>query len=266
MAKMTLLEITQDILNDIDGDEVNSIDDTIESSQVANIVRSTYQAMMSNRNWPHTRKLVQIEASGDNNLPTHMTLQDNIKEISLVNYNKAKLSYGARRLIEEVQFIEQDDFLRVCNTRDNTKAEYITVIDPTSLVQLTIRNDIAPTYYTSFDDKTLIFDSYDSQVDTTLQKSKIQVYAYTMPTWIHEDDAIPDLPDGAFTALVEEAKSRAAVKIRQQPDQKAEQEAQRQHRWLARKDKRVASGIKFPDYGRHGGALNYGRDPTFRRN
>lgn len=264
MAKRTLLEITQEILNDIDGDEVNSIDDTIESSRVADIVRSTYQAMMSSRNWPHTRKLIQIESSGNDMLPTHMTLQDQLKEISLVNYNKAKASDGERRLIREVKYIEQDDFLRVCNNRDNTQANYLTVIDPLSLTNLTIRTDTAPSYFTTFDDKTLIFDSFDRSVEDTLQKSKVQVYAYTIPPWEHTDDAIPDLPDMAFTLLIEESKSKAALRISQQPDQKAEQEAQRQNKWLARKDKRVGGGIKFPNYGRSAG-LSYGRDPTFRR-
>ena len=54
--KMNLLEITQDILNDMDGDEVNSIDDTFESAQIAQIIKSTYYAIISNRNWPHTRR------------------------------------------------------------------------------------------------------------------------------------------------------------------------------------------------------------------
>lgn len=42
MAKRTLLDIVQEILNDMDSDEVTSINDTIESLQVANIVRSCY--------------------------------------------------------------------------------------------------------------------------------------------------------------------------------------------------------------------------------
>src|SRR3546814_505840 len=136
---------------------------------------------MSHRNWPHTRKLIQVEASGSEAIPTHMTLQDEIKEISLVNYDKAKASDGNKRLIREVKYIDQDDFLRMCNGRDNTQANYTTVIDPPTLTNLTIRTDAAPTYFTSFDDKTLIFDSYDSAVDSTLQKSKVQVYAYTIP-------------------------------------------------------------------------------------
>ena len=42
MAKMTVLEMVQDILNDMDSDEVNSINDTIEAQQVANTVRTVY--------------------------------------------------------------------------------------------------------------------------------------------------------------------------------------------------------------------------------
>lgn len=265
MAKKTLLQIVQKILNDIDGDEVNSIDDTIESSQIASIVESTYDAMMSRRNWPHTRKLIKVLASGDINLPTHMTLQDSIKEISLVYYNKAKLIHGARRINEEVTYLEPDDFLRVISRRDNTQPNYMTVVDPSSLTEMTIKTDTAPTYFTSFDDKVLIFDSYDSQVDTTLQNSKVQVYAYTMPVWVRDDNAIPDLPEAAFSALIEEATSSAAVKVRQQPDQKAEQESQRQNKWLARNDRKVGGGIKFPNYGRNRGGSNYSRDPTFGR-
>src|SRR3546814_2291117 len=141
MAKKTLLEITQDILSDIDGDEVNSIDDTIESARVASIVRSTYESLMSHRNWPHTRKLIQVEASGSEAIPTHMTLQDEIKEISLVNYDKAKASDGNKRLIREVKYIDQDDFLRMCNGRDNTQANYTTVIDTPTLTNLTLKTD-----------------------------------------------------------------------------------------------------------------------------
>ena len=44
MAKMTLLAMVQDILNDMDGDEVNSISDTVEAEQVAQIIKTTYDS------------------------------------------------------------------------------------------------------------------------------------------------------------------------------------------------------------------------------
>jgi len=265
--KMTLLDIVQDILNDLDSDTVNSIDDTVESQQVAQIVKSTYAELIDSRNWPHTRKLVEVNASGDYNLPVLMRLQDEVREITLVNYNKVKAGEGERRRFDTIKVLEPDDFLRVCNNRDNTQPNYMTMVDPESGVEFTIKNDQAPTYYTSFNDKTLIFDSYDSSVDDTLQKHKIQVYAYVTPPWTHLDDAYPDLPEKAFSLLLEEAKSRASMKVRQQPDQKAEQAAQRQRKWLARTDKRVNQGIKFPDYGRHASHMASRRscDPTFKR-
>lgn len=251
MSKMTLLELTQDILSDMDSDEVNSIDDTFESQQVAQIVKSTYIAMMSNRNWPHQLKLLSLDASGDNALPTHVTVKESIKEMVSVNYNKAKQG-ETRRQYQPVKWIEPDDFLRHTNRRNSDEDNIDIIVDPSG-VELLIRNDLAPTYFTTFNDDVLVFDAYDSEVDDTIQESKIQARAYVMPNWTHLDDAIPDLPDEAFTALLEEAKSRAMFKLKQMADSKAEQESRRQQTWLSRKAWRVAGGIKYADYGRKTG-------------
>ena len=48
MAKMTLLEITQDIMSDMDSDNVNSINDSVEALQVAQVVKTTYYNIISN--------------------------------------------------------------------------------------------------------------------------------------------------------------------------------------------------------------------------
>lgn len=260
--KLTLLELVQDILSDMDSDECNSIDDTVESQQVAQIVKSTYQAMMSNRNWPHTRRLVEIEPSGDDAKPTHMIVQESIKELISINYNKARAG-ETRKRYEPIKWLEPDDFLRVTNRR-NSDADNIDIIIDDSGVELLIRNDLGPCYFTSFDDTTLVFDSYDKEVDDTLQGNKTQARAYVMPEWVHLDDAIPDLPEEAFTALLEEAKSRAMLKLKQTQDAKAEQEARRQQAWLSRKSWRVAGGIQYPSYGR--GSPAKGGSPYFDKN
>ena len=257
--KMTLLEITQDILNDMDGDEVNSIDDTFESAQVAQIIKSAYFALISNRNWPHTKQAINIDPSGDAALPTHMVLQQEIKELSFINYNKAK-ALETRKLYQAVRWLEPDDFLRVTNRRNNDNTDIDIIVDPTG-VELLIKNNLSPTYYTSFDDTTLVFDSYDNEVDTTLQSSKIQAQAYVIPEWSHVDEFVPDLPAEAFTALLEESKSKAMLKLKQVSDIKAEQEANRQQRWLSRKAWRAHGGIRYPNYGRN--TRKY-KDVTFR--
>ena len=249
--KQSLLEIVQDILNDIDGDEVSSIGDTFEAEQVAQIVKSTYFAMISNRNWPHTKRLIYLQASGDDSYPTHVTIQSSIKEMISINYNKVREG-ETRKRYEPIKWVDPDDFLRHTNRR-NSDATNVDVIVDYSGVELLIRNDQHPTYYTSFDDTVLVFDSYDKSVDDTIQESKIQARAYVIPDWLHEDDFIPDLPEEAFTALIEEAKSKASSKLRQLQDAKAEQESVRQQRWLSRKSWRAHGGIQYPDYGRKGG-------------
>lgn len=260
MAKKTLLELVQDILNDMDGDEVNSIDDTIESAQVAQIVRATYEAMMSNRNWPHQKRLLTLTPSGDDTLPTHVTMQEDIKEMIGIKYNTAKIG-ETRRMYQPVYWVEPDDFLRISNGRNSDDPNVDIIVD--GGMEFLIRTDQAPRYYTSFNDSVLIFDAYDKEVDDTIQASKLQAMAYVMLDWVHADDAIPDLPAEAFTALLEEAKSRCFVKLKQQTDPTAATEARRQQAWLSRKAWRAAGGVKYPNYGRGHGKSH--RDPTFER-
>lgn len=261
MSKPNLLEIVQEILSDMDSDIINSIDDTEEAGQVAQIVKSTYDAMISNRNWPHTKRLVNLTASGDNLLPTHMTIAEEIKEMISVYYDKRKAG-ETRYRYEQIKWLEPDDFLRYINKRDND-SDTIDVINDTSGIRLLIATNKAPTYYTSFDDATLIFDSYDHGVDDTLQSNKTQARAYVIPSFTLIDDFTPDLPKEAFPALIEEAKSKAQLKLRQMQDIKAEQEAGRQQRWLARKSWTVNGGIRYPNYGRKRNKYS-SREATFK--
>lgn len=248
--KRTLLDMVQEILSDMDSDLVESIFDTVESEQVVTILKSTYYAMMSNRDWPHLRRSIQISSSLDPNRPTHMKLQDGIKELCFIKYNKEKLD-ATRKDFGDVTYLQPDHFLHKTNNEDSSSAN-VKIVKDFGGIDILVRADRAPSYYTSFDDKYVVFDSYDSEVDTTLQESKVQAMAYVMPTWVSGDSFIPDLPENAFTALVEEAKSRASLRLKQQMDEKAEQESSRQNRWLARKARRVNGGIQYPNYGRKG--------------
>lgn len=248
--KKTLLEIVQEILSDLDSDEVNSIDDTVEAEQVAGIVRSTYMAMMSTRNWPHLKRGIQLSGSGQLALPTHMTIAEDVKEIVFINYNISK-DLETRRKYKRMRWLEPEEFLRRQNSLNNDNDNVDVIQDPTG-IEILVRNDIAPSVYTSFDDETLVFDAYDTEAGETLIGAKVQAQAYVMPNWSHVDDAIPDLPEEAFTSLIEESKSTAAMRINQMVDQKAEQLSRKSEQWLSRKAWAVGGGIKFNQYGRKG--------------
>ncbi len=264
MDKKTLLQITQDILNDISGDEVNSINDTVESVQCAAIVQSTYFDMMTSRDWTHTKKLIQPLADATLSLPTHVQFDDSMKRLVSVYYDCSKtvgkLDY------KEVKYLSPDDFLRFTNQRNTLDSNTLNVTDPSGITLL-ILNNYGPKYYTSFDDKQVVFDSYDSSMDTFLKQNKFQAYGYIIPDWSQEDDFIPPIPIEVFPLLINEAKSRASVKLRQQPDQKAEQQSQKQNRFMARNGWNISPDKKFPNYGRNPRHLasRYNSDPTFRR-
>lgn len=248
--KRTLLDLTQTILSDIDGDEINSIADTFESDQVARMVKESFLAMSSNRNWPSHKRVLQVPSLGDVDKPTHLKVPDDVKELKSLNYNKVR--DGETRLrYEPVHYKDNDTFLRKVN-RENSDADNIQIVIDPSGVQLLIRNDVPPSIYTSFDDETIVFDTFDNSVDSAIQESKTQAIAYFMPQWLHTDNYEIDLPTDAFAALLNEALSRASLRLRQEGDQKAEQETTRQQRFMSRKSWKVNGGIKYPDYGRRG--------------
>lgn len=248
MAKKNLLEIVQDILSDMVSDEVNSIDDTVEAQSVAKIVESTYLNMMANRNWPHQRKLVQLEGLGDIDKPNYLRLPENMKELVSVSYDCAKVT-DTDKQVKELKYKHPDEFLRMVSMRKSSDANVKTVAD-SSGVSLLIFKDRAPEYYTSFDDVHLITDSYDENVNTTLVGSKTFCIAFIMSTFVVSDGHVPDMPVDAFPALISEAKSAAFYNIKQMTNQKEELRAQKQSRWLSRKAWRAHGGVRYEDYGR----------------
>lgn len=232
----------------MESDEVNSIDDTVESQQVANIIRSTYLFMMSNKTWDHLRRMGQFDSAADLNRPNYLKAPEDLKETVFFNYNATKLN-DTNIIFKEVQYKYPDQFLRILSGR-NTSNTNTQVVTDFSGITLFVRNDQSPTYWTSFDDRYIVCDSYDKMVDSVLQSSKTQVYGEFDAKWVHLDNAIPDLPSEVFPTLVEDAKSTAMLKIKQMADQKAEQRVRKGNQWLSRRKWALHGGVRYPNYGR----------------
>lgn len=248
MAKMTLLDIVQEILSDMNSDNVNSISDTIEAEQVARIVRRTFFNLWNDRVWPASAKLMRLNSSADSARPTHMIMDEDVIRVDWVKYNKQKDAADTLRYVD-IPYKTPEEFLTFVMARDSTKDNMTTVIDYNG-TPLIIQTDAFPTCYTSFDDEHLVFDSYDLTVDSILQHSKTQVYGVVEPEFLLEDTFVPDIPVKAFPYFVSEAKSVASLKVKEVFSQKDEQHATRQKSWLSVEKHRVGGGIKRPDYGR----------------
>jgi hypothetical protein len=248
MAKMTLLEMTQDILSDMNSDEVNSITDTQEALQVAQIIKSSFYNIIDGKDFPWLNELFRLNSSGNSSLPTHMVLPETIIDLMWIKYNSKKLN-ETRNRYREVKYKTPEDFLAIVDLRSSDASNVIEVTDPSG-IKLNIINNSAPTYFTSFDDNTLVFDSYDNEVDVTLQSSKSQCFGKRSVVFTMLDSFVPDIPVQMFSYLLNEAKSMCFASIKQMPNAKVEQAAVSQRRRMSQEAWKIKNGISYPNYGR----------------
>src|SRR5216684_912961 len=84
--KRTLLDMTQNILSALNSDEVNSISDTTESLQVAEILKTTFYNIMSRSSAPLQEELFQLDSSLDSTQPVLMYRPDHIAKMEWIKY------------------------------------------------------------------------------------------------------------------------------------------------------------------------------------
>ena len=246
--KYTLLEIVQAVLNVTDGDEVNSIADTTESLQTAYDIRYVYYDLIGRKDWQFLRKLKPLESVSDASKPTHLKLPSNASKIDFLMYNKRK-DLSGRNYFKEVYYKYPDEFLLEVNQRDNTKAEYQTVVDFDG-AYITIRNDKHPEYFTSFDDKYVVMDGFNGTLESTLMGDNTQAGLFLIPTFSIDDDFTADLPMEMFPMFVAECITFAQAKKDDIVIQKTQGSASSHQRHLSQTHGVVQSGVREVDFGR----------------
>lgn len=207
MAAMTLLQMTQSILSALDSDPVDSIDETVEAVQVADLVKEAYFDLMSQRDWPFLFQLGNLTGLGDTSNPTKMFIPANYNKIKWVKYNK-----------KEIEYITPEEFKHLIDSRTVEAGK----VDANGYVL-----NADPLYWTSYDDVYITFDGYLSTTESSLQGSKTAIYGTVAPSWTHVDSFTPSIPEKFFPTLLAEAKSQAFVNLKQQNNAREERKAQR---------------------------------------
>lgn len=248
---MSLLDIVQDIMSDMDADEVNSIMDTQESLQVAQIVKSTYYNIIDGRDYPFLYELFQVNASADNTKPTHLSLPESLIDLKWLKYNNNKVTDTADKY-ETIKYMHPEDFMNLCDSR-LSDSDNVQVVTDSNGITLNILNDTAPQYFTSFDDEVLVLDAFDSAKGDTLLQSQTQAWGKLSVAWTMDDSFTPDLPVQMFMYLLNEAKSTCFLTLKQQANQKAEQLSVSQKRRMSQDAWKLQKGVSYPDYGRKSG-------------
>ncbi len=253
--KQTLLQITQDILASMDSDEVNSITDTTESLQVARLVRQAYFDLIDDLDPPEHYVQFELEASTDADKPTLMTVPEDVSKVVWVRYDCHDVDDDNPN-IQLIDFKNKDDFFtsmyQLEADDDNVGTFDVTTIDSSS-IPVYYYTDRAPLYYTCIDDRTLLFDAYDSEVDSTLQKTKTVCYGKKVITFDLSDDTTPDLDEESFRRLFNEAKNLCFAELKSVNHVIADRNAKRARNRSFKNKFRVVGQSDFdqlPNFGR----------------
>lgn len=252
--RYTLLELVQTILSSMDSEEVNSIDDNTEAMQVAYIVRDNYYQIIAGGDPPELYTFFELEASGDSNKPCLMTMPTNIDRIEWIKYDN-KLSTDPSVMFRDVAYLPMDEFLHrnlLLNTDLDNVIHWSHTIGTDTFSFFAYDNKF-PEFYTTFDDYTLIFDSYNSDEDSTLVKNKTYCYGLQHPTFTLSDVFTVDLDTKQYTLLLNEAKAQAFAELKQMSNVNAERKARQGWVTFQRTRRRIPGESDFdrlPNYGR----------------
>ncbi len=258
--KYTLLELVQTILSSTDGEEINSINDTVESQQVVEVVKTVYNDMVTRGDIAAVKVPFTLTASGDNTKPVLMTKPDAIANIDYVKYN-CEQDDDTDPVWKTMCFLPISEFIDYTHqfkpSEDNVDTFDHTVDAYT--ITFNYKTDTAPTYFTVLEDDTLIFDAYDSEVDTTLQSSKTICFGGRNTIFVKNDTWTPELSPDQFALLLNESKSLAWIEQKQAEHPKAERAARRNWQHLARMRRTTPTGNREKQ------ATSFGSLPNFSR-
>jgi hypothetical protein len=250
MSKPTLIEIVQTILSSMDADEVNSISDTTEARSVSRIVEQAYKNIIARSELPEHNDIFGLDASGDADFPTLMLRPSNVGAIEWVKYNIKEEVADADNFVYMIklpvaQFIDRMHMLDT----EAAEVESFTINGRTFYYT----NDAAPQYFTILDDNNIIFDSYDSTIEATLQSTKTWCFGRIIPDFQVVDNFVPVLDEQQFPLLINEAKALAFLELKQINHDLAVLETRRQWKNLQKTKhavKLVSDFDSLPNFGR----------------
>ena len=250
MAKRTMLNMVQGILSAMDSDVVSSITETEEAMQVSRVIEDTYYDIVDEHDLAHTQDLFALEGLADTDKPTHMKLPQDVSKILWIKYDK-RMEAGDPKDYQEVEYLEPKRFIEMCASRDSTDTDNYKVVGYSNNIPIIINKTSPPTWWTSFDDEYIIFDSYYSTLDSTLQTAKTLCYGNMRPPFTSNSDTfVPDLPEQLFGLLYNEAMARSMNLWRQSVLPKVEQAASRMRVRAQRNKWRQDMTHQGVDYGR----------------
>ena len=250
MAKRTILELVQQLGEGIGSDEIDSLDETIEASEIATILKQTFNEVISRKRWEfiadRVRQLDAI-AGGSTQLNTLLIPSD----VTRINCLKYRNTDNTVVEFTEIEYLQPCEFLEYVQSRNSADAN-VTAIANDDGVAINVLTDAPPTRWTSFDEEVITFDAYDSTVATGNLAADSVIIADIVPSIDYTDPtATLKLPERMETLVFNEALSTCNYRLRQTNDPRADRIARRQHISLRENEAITNKDTKEANYGRN---------------
>lgn len=182
--KLTLLQLVTDMLGAIDAENVTLVTDTEEAEMCVAIANRGFEQMIGpSIRWRHLRKTTVLTATG------------NLSEMTLPTGTIAFDPYSLYYSGKIIPWVEPDVFLWRTETRTVDGSATVAI----NLNKIDVGDD--PSFFTSFDDLTLTFDTIPDNT-TGLVGANTKGICYVAPTSRLSTSAeVFNLPAVAFPAL-----------------------------------------------------------------
>lgn len=211
MSVYTSLKTVQHVLGAMESNNVNTCGGSIESAEVHRIMEEVYNELMAYGEWPHLNKITTLETYGQLAYPTYLRIPNDIATIKLFMYNKKELRYKT-----------PEEFIGLMYQL-STDLDTVDELFSLDGVKLNIINNQEPTYWTSFDEKYIVTDSYNKEDSDTLLAGNTTIYAKQSNKWLADDDFVPNMPEEMFPTYLAKVKARAFLQLKREqsiPDER----------------------------------------------
>lgn len=227
MPKRTLLQMVQKVAKNINSDEVTTLaENTVEINDITDIVLDTLEDIVSRGEFEFLRdRPMQLEA-GTNIL--ELTIPSTVKRVQTVKYRREE--GGQQSEFRTLKYMYPKEYINHLQKNRPTDANTDTVT--VNGVEIYPRNNRPPRYWTSFNETTIMLDSYDAAqnaagIDAT--DSAILATIYLDFTGSDDETWVAPIPESLFPLWLQESTAEAAVKLRQVEDPRAERKARRSY-------------------------------------
>ena len=251
MPTKTLLQVVKEVAENVSSDEVTSLTNaSIEVDDIRKICLRSLEDLANRNDWEFLKDRPLQLLAGTNII--ELAIPTTVQRVQTVKYRHR--NGGVQTGFTTLQYMHPDDFMHRLQNRNPAEAQYDTVT-LSSGVELYPANNRHPRFWTSFDEKNIVFDSYDKAENATgitAADSAILATIYLDFTGSDVETWVAPIPESMFQLWIQEASADASVKLRQSEDPREERKSRRSYVQQIRKEPvtNKDEGSKEVNYGR----------------